>query len=213
MPLSATIEFPQADAAALLAQMNRAQKNLGMSVGRSIMQAVKHVSASLGTSTKVSDEFRPYFPVGRTRKGDKIIFNVQTYRAPHSYKGKFKQKFSRNGALRTSVAYAKDEAQLKTFPSVRIKFRGLAKRSWSAFRGAARASSKEISTYAMAAASRHMYFEANLKGDNPYAMVTNRLDYITDALQGGENAVETAIGRAARGMEDSVNRQIIKRFG
>jgi len=214
MALAATIDFPREDVAALFSQIRRAQRDLNMSEGRAIMQAVKHVSASLGTSSRVSPEYRPYREIGTTRKGDKKIYRISTYRGKHSYKGKFKQKFTRNAGLREGVAYARDEAHLKTFPSVKIKFRGLAKRSWTAFRGAGRAGGvKGITKDAIHAASRHMQFTSQMRGDDIWAKLSNKLEYIEDALNGGPKAVDEAIGRAARGMEESLNRQIAKKMG
>jgi hypothetical protein len=41
----------------------------------------------------------------------------------------------------------------------------------------------------------------------------NTLNYATDALKGGEMDISTAMGRAARGMEKSINAQLRRKFG
>jgi len=59
MPLAASIEFPRADVDALFRQIDRAQKELGKSMARSVSWAAEYVAHSLAAATKVAPKLRP----------------------------------------------------------------------------------------------------------------------------------------------------------
>jgi hypothetical protein len=218
--IAPTIEFPKDDVRALMHQMERARKVLGKDLKGSILVAMKHVVQSLAAATRVSKKFREYTEVGRSRSGKLIAYIVATkYRTPKR-KGKALRR-SWQGDWREQAIWAPNEAALKRRPAVIIAMRGLAAESWRAagarnkfnMRKNSETSSGRNKAIMQKAARRWTDVEHRLTGDDPYIRVDNNLNYITQAINGGEGMINGAIGRAARAMSDSIERQAAKRMG
>jgi hypothetical protein len=200
MPLAATIEFPQADVRALWAQIERAQKELGRSLGASVKTAANAVARSIGTSARVSDKYREFHPV----IGSKTARGRQEYEVSRPYYAQRKRRF-----------FAWNDIAAKESRYVKIGRRGLAKAIWSAIsRGIGGSNLSGGVSFAVAGlAKKYGYAEARLSGDDPYVKLTNESYYAEMALKGGKNDVETAISRASRGMEKTITNQLAKKMG
>jgi hypothetical protein len=217
------MDVSQGEIDRLMAQINRAQKKAGKSMGHAINMAMRAVLTSLAKRTKVSKEFRDYKHVGQSGSGKTQKYEVTTKYVTPSRKGKSLRR-SWQGPMRPQMIYAKDESELKKRPAVIISLRGLAKQTW------VEANKKGIDWKVSGAlikqnknkhnarvmkktARRWASAELHLKGDDPWVRVTNKLSYIEDALEGGSSAVSMAIGKAASAMEKTLDNQIARAMG
>jgi hypothetical protein len=210
MPVVASIEFPRADVDALFRQMDRAQKELGRSLGNAVRTATNRVALSIGTSTRVAPKYRKITPMGdqsSNRKFDPKTGKFYYNKRFEVYSDKSRKTFS---------VWAKNITAAKKKKSVLIARRGLAKATWR--RAAQEASAdggvgKGGVTAFGRIVDRHARGKGVFKGDNPWAMMESSLDYAGAALQGGPNAVDTAMERAASAMEHLIDRQIERKLG
>jgi hypothetical protein len=62
-------------------------------------------------------------------------------------------------------------------------------------------------------ASKHGRGERGGGETDPWIRMTNTLGYVTDALKGGESDISSAMGRAARAMEHSIDAELRRKFG
>ena len=200
MPVVASIEFPRADVDALFRQMDRAQKELGRSLGNAVRTAANRVALSIGTSTKVSPKHRKITATGETSRNRNKRFEV--------YSDKSRKTFS---------VWAKNMREAKRRKAVVISRRGLAKATWR--RAASEASAGGgvgqggVTESAKRLADRHARGKGVFTGVDPWAMMESSLDYAQDALQGGPRDVDTAMERAASAMEHLIDRQIERKLG
>lgn len=202
------IEFPHADMHAMFAQIDRAQRELGRSLGQSLRWAGWHLGKTLGASTRVAKKKRPAVRVQWQRKDG------------HIGSGYGLEVYGGDGKPRNVVAYvqgskgerpAQSKSEALASKLAVIQMRGLAKASW--LWGVKRMGSTNINFAAVAAreeAKRVAGSEMHLTGDNPYIVIRNRLSYITAALEGGPKAVDTALGRAARMMSQNIDSKVAK---
>lgn len=217
------VEVSRKDIAGVMAQLNRAQREVGLSAPRSMNLAMRAVLNSLATSTKVSKEFRDYRQVGESRSGKNKVYEVTTRYATPARKGKALRRSWTSGPWRGQLIYAENEDALKKRPAVIIAMRGLAAET---FRQAGRKGGFHIPKKAQAdsragrnmrimmkAARRWAEYESHLKGDDPWLKMTNTLDYAQDALSGGASSVNTAMERAARALEHTLDNMMAKKYG
>jgi len=219
MSQAATIEFPRRDVAALMAQMQRARKELGVSLGGSVKMAARAVMTSLAASTKVAEPFRDYWDTGEvSRTGENRKWVVVTKYETSRRRGKDLRR-SWQGNWREQIIYAKDESELRRRRAVIVQMRGLAKESWKQM---GRKAGVPISAASVPSRNRRIMLKAarrwvsvrqNLNGPDPYIHVTDELVYIGDALAGGPKQADTAVERAARAMEKSIGDRIARKFG
>lgn len=191
-----TIEFPRADVAALQHEMRRAEKLLGKSCGQSVRFGAWTAAQSLGTSTKVSDKYRPFAEKETTRSGVK----------------KFEVVSHKSGGKRPFDWYARGVRDVKNGPA-RIANRGLAKGSWMwgiRALGSGAGAGGGVSAVAKRRSRNKTVVIKSLTGSNPYVRIANKLGYIMDALRGGPQDVSTAMGRAARQMAIIINAGVSK---
>lgn len=199
MPIAASIEFPQADAAALFSQMDRAQRVLGRSLGKSVLMAANFVARSLGASTRLSDKYREFHPV----VGSQTSRGRQEYEAIRPYYAQRKKRF-----------FAWNDAEAKESRFVKIGRRGLAKATWAAVGRRGGFGGGAAGSHAVKGlAAKFGTMERHLTGEDPFAVLLNRLYYAESALQGGPEDVSSALARAARNMERDINQKAAKRLG
>lgn len=210
MPLAASIEFPMADVDALFRQIDRAQKELGRSLGNAVRTAANRVALSIGTSTKVAPKHRKITATGETSS------NRQYSESRGFYQNKRFEVYS-DKSRKTFSVWAKNMREAKQKRGVVISRRGLAKATW---RRAAREASAGggvgqggVTASANRLADRHARGKGVFNGVDPWAMMESSLDYAQDALQGGPRDVGTAMERAASAMEHLIDRQIEKKLG
>ena len=202
-----SIDFPKADSDALWAQVDRAQKALGKSLGAAVRFAAWSVATSLGARTRVAEKFRPYKEIKETAKERRVWGGQKLYRVTSHKKG---------GPIHF-VVRSKGVADLKKKPQVQIGQRGLAKMAWfwgiSQIGGGRNIGKKGASPLAQKSARDAATVTKRLKGDDPFVRLTNKLPYARNALTGGESALNTAMGSAARHMAKIIDGNIAKKFG
>ena len=211
MPLAASIDFPRADVDALFRQMDRAQKELGRSLGNAVRTATNRVALSIGTSTRVAPKYRKITPMGDQSSNRKFD--------PKTGKFYYNKRFEvySDKRKKTYDVWAKNITAAKKKKSVLIARRGLAKATWR--RAAQEASAGGgvgkggVTASAKRLADRHARGKGVFTGVDPWAMMESSLDYAQDALQGGPRDVGTAMERAASAMEHLIDRQIEKKLG
>jgi hypothetical protein len=200
MPLAASIEFPQGDVRALWAQIDRAQRELGRSLGASVKTAANMVARSIGASARRSDKYRDFRPV----VGSQTTRGRQEYEVYRPYYARKTRRF-----------FAWNDQEAKESRYVKIGRRGLAKAIWAAIArgigGSHLAGSVGFSVAGLA--KKYGYAEARLSGEDPYVKLTNESYYAEAALSGGPQDVTTAIARASRAMEKTITNQLVKKMG
>lgn len=115
------------------------------------------------------------------------------------------------GAIRKIKIWAPDLACAKLHPKAKIVKSGLAKNSWGwAMHKLFTARSGSTDMFGQESAMSVSKFSDRHTG-YAEAVIENRLDYITKALQGGRGpSVASAMGRASRSMKNTIDRAIDK---
>jgi hypothetical protein len=201
-----SVEWPKKDVQALWAQIDRAQKELGKDLGQAVRFAAWSVARSLGVGTKVSDKYRPYKVIkeerGVARRAGSKLYEITSWK---------------KGREHTFNMRAKNIAELKATPQVKIANRGRAKSAWmwgiKKLGSGSGVSMNGVTPKGFMAAQNTMDVEQKLSGDNPYVKMINSLPYATSALKGGMSAVNGAMGKAARSMARIINADIKKKLG
>lgn len=196
MPVATSIEFPQADTMRLFGEIHRASQVLGKSLGASLKMAAAYVARSIGASTRLADKYRQFNPV----IGSKTTRGRQEYVAIRPYYAQRERRF-----------FAWNDIDAKKSRAVKIGRRGLAKMSWRVL--ASNTGPVEGDYGNMNIARRNVQRTLNLGGDDPWIKLTNKIYYAEKALQGGPQAVETAVGRAANSMHHEIGRRAAKTMG
>jgi len=199
------IEFPRRDIEALRAQMDRAQKELGKSLGASVKLAAWSVSRTLGTSTRVAPKVRKVMPLRKTgfEKRERITgkkpFVIMADRGNRSWE---------------RVIWEQNISQARKSRFVKILNFGLAKAAWAwgAKRLGKAGDTKGVSEHSKKKAPERFTVESQLRGDDPVVRLTNRVKYAAEALKGGARDVSTAIARAAKYMAAVIDGNIKKQF-
>ena len=203
------IDWPEADVEALWRQIERNQREFGKSLGKSVKFAAYHLIKSLGASTKVAPKYRPYKEIHETKKERDAKGGGKKYEIT-TWRGGQKKTFN--------IRSKKGVKELKQMPQVKIGNRGLAKASWrsAAFgigtRGAVK-KSKSWGKGVVRTAAGHVDVDKKFTDNDAFIMITNQMDYITDAMKGGDMAVDTAMARAAEGMRHHIDEEIKKKLG
>lgn len=213
MSESITITWPQRDIDALFAQMKAAAKYLDYDMGHALKAAAKHVLASMRTSTRRAPKFRTIreatwlsqsdFERARKLKGRNLTaFEVEGY-------------FGRPRRYGVKVFFSRDKSTVKR-NHARIGNSGLASMVWG--QGASQLGEFQsliaaASDHLVRTARRFASTDKNFKGGDAFWKMNNTLEYALEALRGGANDVSTVMERAARAMEHSIERQLVKRMG
>jgi len=206
MPLDATIEFPRDDVDALFRQMERQSRLLGKNLVHSLNAAAMYLSRSLSASANVAPKARKIHPLQISmsrRKNVKSWGVTGWFGRPRTYQTKI---------LNTSKGpeYVKERIGM-------IRRRGLGKmtmgRMSKAVGGLAQTHMSGIAAGVADLAKKYGNSEKGGGEQDPWIRMTNSLNYATDALKGGDSAIGTAMGRAARAMEKSIDTQLRKKYG
>lgn len=204
------IEFPESDRRVMFAQLERARKELGKSLGQAVRFAAWSVATSLGASTKVSKKVRNVRMVRVNRKDwgavreykeGRKVFEVEDWRwgsPPKHFK-----------VTASSLGEAKKKNR------ARIRKYGLAKSSWMWGVRALGAGAKfgGLGPIARSKARDAISVTKKLSGLDPFIEIRNKLGYIRSALEGGPAEINTAMGRAARHMAHVIDANIKKKMG
>ena len=212
MAIEATFEIDKRDVQSLQRQMERARKELGVSLPQAIKMAMRHVLSGLADATQISQPYREYEdlgPVERSKVGNRRYVVTTKYQTPKR-KGKALRR-SWQGPFRGQLIYARNERELKRRPAVIIAMRGVARQSWieAGKKSKLRLTAKELAgtaTTAQArsaknkrrmrkAARRWVEYKAVMTGDNPYIAITNRIRHISAATS--PSSLSNVMGRAA----------------
>ena len=191
------ISVDRDEMAKLQASMARFQRDTGKGMDEAVKFGGWAVASGCAAKTKVAKPYKKYVK-DKTRKN---TFWVRSEKRNNWFD-----------------IYAKSVKELKTMPSVRIRFRGLAKASWlwaqnkSSRWGIAFGRSKydnRITTTAKAHSGRFgaVTFRGGL---NPSLTIDNKLRYATQALRGGIGSLDGVVGRAARRMVHILDGRVTK---
>ena len=213
-----TFDFPKRDASNFFKSMERGRVELGWSLGNSLRRGSWALINSIGTSTKVAPAKRKFHKdlddsrrIEKQKKTD-----CETKRLGYNPVKQKEQLWVVKTKLGNKRYFrAKGKREANKHPFVRIANRGLAKYSWAWGMGSlgGRGSSTDVTQSAKQKAPRRVQVTSNLRGDDPWVKVTNKLDYITSALRGGLHSVDTAMERAARGLQHEIDKTLAKKFG
>jgi hypothetical protein len=201
-----SIEWPKADVDALWRQVERAQKELGKTLGQAVRFAAWSVARSLGTITTMSKKVRPYRVVNEGRGVSK-------------FKGgkKYEVTSMKKGKTKTFNVRAKSVSELKKMTQVKIGKAGLAKSAWMwgirQIGGGKNIGMAGATDTAKKRGRMTIDVEKRLTGDDPFVKIINRLNYAENALIGGQSAVSSTMGKAARSMERIIDENIKKKLG
>lgn len=199
------IEFPREDVRRLFGQMDRAQKELGKSLGQTVRFAAWSIASSLGKVTRVAKKHRPYKEI---KEAGSVV------RAKGGKK--YKVTSYRSGGRKTFNVRAASVAELKRSSKVLIGKAGLAKASWfwgiKKIGGGRNISQAGVTKTAKRFAALNMDVENRTTGDDPYVKMVNSIPYIRAAMLGGESAITGAMGRAARHMERITDANLDKKL-
>jgi len=196
------------DTGALMAQMKRAKELLNLDYGRAVQFGAWAVAGALAASVRVAPKHRAIEAVSQAisfRDGSIVRGNLA-----------FRVTSDKGGESKQYTVYAPSKAEAKKLPQVRIGMRGLAKASWGWPQrklGSSTGAFGSVTVRARSKAERVQAVAKNLKGDNPYVQIDNRLGYIEDAMIGGPRRIDDVMERAAKKMVHVINGKIAKRMG
>lgn len=202
--IATTIEFPQAQIAALVRQMERNAKLLSKSIGSSVKFAAWSVADALRTATAISAKTRPF------KKNDLASFKAgkPTFDVEGMKKG-------RRYDFQVTTEHGQERSVLKN-KRVIIANRGLARKAWHLAQRKLGSGSggQQVSGRTQQYAERNQTVEMNLKGDDPSVRITNALDYAAKAFKGGgPQTVSNAMERAARRLAHIIDAKVAKQMG
>jgi len=210
MAVDVQIQFPANDVKALQRSMNRAQNELGITIGQSVKMAGSAVLRSMGASTKVAPKKRPAVVVEKM-----VSRTLKSGREgkPRKVKQYGVNVYTKLGPVFQAVYGAKNTTDVKKSPIAEINRRGLAKAAWVRIADRARISVKGEGVASGATKSKAWQktsAQFNFRGDDPYFIMTNRLPHAMEALQGGPQDFTSAMERGARAMMHTIDDKIKK---
>jgi hypothetical protein len=206
-----SISFPPDQVRSFEEALLRIERDLGKSTQDAINMGARQVLRSLAASTRVAKMYRDYQQVGETRSGKNKIYKVKTKYVTPMRKGKALRRSSQ-GPWRDQLIYAFSENELRQRPAVIIGMRGVAKESWLQAGKKGRINigvpktetAKRTAGIMKKAARRWVDYSKRFTREESYIHIANNIRHINEALAGGPKAVDTAMDRAARGMNKMV---------
>lgn len=205
---SFTVEWPKKDVDALFRSMEMAVKYLNYDMGHALKAAAKHLIQSIAASTRIAPKFREIKDATWLAPGAK-----KPRRGLHAYD--VTGWFGYPRKQMTKQVYSRDMATAKRRHAT-IGRRGLARATWSV---AARSMSgigalfSASSSHTARVAAKYADSRSQFSGEDLFVEVNNFLPYAESALEGGPKDINSAMERAAAGMEKSIERQLVKRMG
>lgn len=212
------------DVAEIFRGIDRGVKVLGWSLPKAVKKASWSVVNTLKTSTNIAPKYRP---LERDKAYDKIRNRVRA-RNRRIQSGKnageiakvpdarFIAKSKKNNRTKHYYVYAKNKSEAKKTPFVKIANAGLAQASWRWGMGGLgkRGPAVRISSRAQHNATKNMLVTSNLKKEDPWVKINNKLDYVQDAFKtSGKQAVSSAFERAGRSLQHQIDDTIQRQFG
>lgn len=200
-----SIEWPQKDVDALYRQIDQAMTYLHYDYWRALGAAGRALLASLNASTRMAPKVRKITERTDMASGrrDLKVFQVEGW-------------FGRPRRPATKIVRSKSISNVQRKYG-KIRFSGLARMTWRvATRKVWRPmmDAMGVATHEVAnKAEGFVDVETKQAAAETYILIRNRLPYIEEALQGKARTVQTAMERAAAGMQHSIERQIVKRMG
>ena len=222
--------IPQKDMAELIKQIERAEKKLGKGLRESVGWAGQKIAISLGAVTKESKkrrkvEERPddrwktdhrvgrwgtykyvkgvktWVPIYRTGEYGKIFYRSKKTAVVMEYDNTTGKHRPRK--LTTGDKAEHDIPGIMQSPKLIIGRSGLAKRAWK-FLGAKIRVGGSISENGVGSFGAVVWRDVG--GLNPTLIINDDLRYAMTALKGGQSALSSVVGKAARSMGREINR-------
>jgi hypothetical protein len=202
------IEWPKKDVDALFRAVEAAVKYLDYDIGRAIGAAARSVIRSIGASTRISPKQR------KVKQRD----DIPLIRQMHTYE--VQGFFGRPRTEQARLYRARSLANVIKYHAT-ISRRSLARTSWKILWDAVANSFDVSGSSGLASAAADIAriaasavsCDVKKSGVNTSITLTNRLDYVQKALEGGPRDIDTAMERAAAGLMHSVEKQLVKRMG
>jgi len=206
MPSSNSIGFPTQDVRAFFAQLERGAKELNRPIGQMLRQAGNLLGKTMGTSTNL--------PTKDVKAKKRTIKEVKGVKVRKGMK-RFEVTNWRGGRKTTFYVIAANKREANKRREVRVLKFGLAKFTWAqiASKIGSAGSAGGATPQAKRLAKRVGKVAFRFSGNDPFVIMTNELSYALSALQGGENDVNTAMARAARGLSKSIDKQLARKLG
>lgn len=208
------VDFKQSDINNLFNAMERGRKELGWSLPYAVKRASWNVVEKLQTSVKIAPKKREFEADEKDKERVREQRNYERrMRArgvePEAAKAQLWIAKSKRG--NKLYFRAKGKAEANKHPFVVIGNRGLAKASFAWGMGALgkRGGKGDTTKRAQKNARRNVEVSSNLKSNDPWVEIHNRLDYIMDAFKtSGSHAVDSAMRRAASGLTKEIEKRI-----
>ncbi len=208
MNADVSLSFAEGDVDRLIGQMDRAMRELGITLKQAMTQAANRVALSLGKSTAVAPKYREFRDTGRVSGNRK--YGATGYYFNHEYE----VTSLKGGTRKTFSLWAKNKSEAKRDKRVLIGKRGLAKMAW---RRAAQdigadagIGSGGASESAQSSAQRHASGYADYSLLDPFFRMTSELDYASKALIG--ETAGTVVSRAADAMAHIIENRLAKKY-
>jgi hypothetical protein len=216
MPVSVQIQFPKADAEKLIRAMDRAKRELGISTGEGVRLASQYLVRSVAASTAVAPKRRPVEVaiVERLR----ILKSGKESKRPEKRKVWGVRKYIGNAVMWKPLTkpWPKNKSEANKHPGTQIGMRGLAKAAWwwaAKGVGGASGAASEAGTRARQMAMKYGHHEGSFFGLNPYAKMSNTVNYASAALKNGPRDVSVAMAKAASQLNLYVGRKLKEALG
>ena len=190
----------QQDMNRLTREMRRAQQVLKHEWGGLKMTAWA-VADALRTATVTAPKYRTLKDTGRkTRRGNKV-YEVTLYE---------------RGRKKTVNVYAATKREAKKRAAAQPRNRGLAKATWAKVQGklGRRGATGPATSDAKKLTERYGHVQMNLRGNNPFVRITNKLHYARSAFKSsGQQTLDNVLSRAAGRLMHILDAKVAKAFG
>jgi hypothetical protein len=211
-----TLEFPKADVNDLFSAMVRGQKEFGWSLPKAVKAGSWAVVNALKTSTRESPKKRKFYAdlEDQRRIQEQKKRDAATRRLGYDPTKTKDQLWVAKGKRGNKLYFrAKGKREANKHPFVVIEYHRLARNSWAWGMGSLGRSGDQSypTSRSRGVVRRHVDVSSDLRGVDPWVKITNKLNYIVDALRGGANSVDSAMRRAADGLMHRIDKEIVRK--
>jgi len=203
------IEFPREDAQRFMATMERASRELGISVGESVKLGGKYLIRSVAASTAVAPKRRKV--EAHVVETPRILKSGRVSSRPRRQKvwGAYRYISGVQMWKPLTKPWPKNATEAKQHWAAQISMRGLAKSAWWwSGRGVGVDFGSVASNAVHRMARQQGTSEVHLSGLAPYAIFRNRVGYAAKALANGPRDVAVAMRKAASQMQLYIGRKM-----
>lgn len=209
--IGAEIKVSRSSLNGVLAQMERARKSLGMTLGASVKFGMRSAAVSLSAATAVSPKKRKSHievtekpRILKSGKVGKRPIRTKRYGVIYHPNRHSEPKF-------LPVPGAKSKSDANKSKQAKINRSGLAKASWR--QAASQAGIRGIRGSKADGQTKSRAWKltsgtGKYVGKEPYAIISNRVSYIEEAMRGGRSAIDVALKAAGRSMEKEITRRM-----